>query len=348
MRKRKSKKRCALPVPSRVVIVGYGSAGRRHYRILSKILPSSDIYGISKTMSRKKRAAEEPHFCSFRSLRGLRPSLGVVSSATVRHAGDAMKLAKFCKAILVEKPIAMRLSQGQSMVKRCQQSGIYLAVGYNLRFLASLRKFRSLVSNGVVGQIKKIDCVASQYLPWWRASQDYRTGVSAQKRLGGGVLLELSHELDYLLWIFGPAVQVRATLRRTSKLTIDVEDDARIKMKIQRPGGQRIPVELLLAFGRKEHRRFCQVWGTKGVLLWDALKNVVTLRRGRKVGQVLFRKNSIAQTSEVMWRDFLSGWKTGRPPAVPGTDGVKVLALIESIWKSNRLGGRAVPVPTAV
>jgi len=256
-----------------------------------------------------------------------------------------MKLSKFCTAVLVEKPIAIRLSQGQSAVERCRHRGIYLGVGYNLRFLASLQKFRSLVSRGMVGQIKKIECVASQYLPWWRPTQDYRKGVSAQKKLGGGVLLELSHELDYLLWIFGPATQVRATLCRSSKLAIDVEDEARIKMEFQRPDGQRIPMKLLLAFGRREHRRFCQVQGTKGALRWDALKNAVTLRRGRRARRVLFRKNSIPQTSEAMWREFLSGWKTGRPPAVPGTDGVRVLALIESIWKSNRLGGRAVPVP---
>ena len=53
-----------------------------------------------------------------------------------------------------------------------------------------------------MGKIVKVNSKASSYLPDWRKNKNFRKSVSSQKKLGGGVLLELSHELDYLLWFF--------------------------------------------------------------------------------------------------------------------------------------------------
>ena len=70
----------------------------------------------------------------------------------------------------------------------------------------------------------KINC--SSYLPDWRPSQDYRRTVSSSSSYGGGVLLELSHEIDYANWFFGPFLKVQAVLKNTGTLEIDVEDIA--------------------------------------------------------------------------------------------------------------------------
>ena len=76
--------------------------------------------------------------------------------------------------------------------------------------------------------IRRLRCEIGQYLPLWRPGSDYRLGVSANRALGGGVLLELSHELDYLRWIFGDVDWVQASLERQSALEIDVEDTAHL------------------------------------------------------------------------------------------------------------------------
>ena len=81
--------------------------------------------------------------------------------------------------------------------------GVICQVGYNLRYLPSLSRFRDLINEGLVGGPLSVRCEIGQYLPNWRPDTDYRTGVTARSDLGGGVLLELSHEIDYLRWIFG-------------------------------------------------------------------------------------------------------------------------------------------------
>ena len=98
-----------------------------------------------------------------------------------------------------------------------------LAIGYNLRFLSSLQKFKSILDDKIIGDVWSVRSEVGQFLPSWRPNSDYRKGVSAQYALGGGVLLELSHDIDYLRWIFGEVAWVQAVLAQQSDLEIDVE-----------------------------------------------------------------------------------------------------------------------------
>ena len=98
-----------------------------------------------------------------------------------------------------------------------------IGVAYNLRYLPSAKKVKHIISERVLGRLTNVHIECGQYLPDWRPGTDYRLGVSAQKKLGGGALLELSHELDYLLWIFGSIRSVVAKLETTGTLDIDVD-----------------------------------------------------------------------------------------------------------------------------
>ena len=80
------------------------------------------------------------------------------------------------------------------------------------------------------------------------------------KSLGGGVLLELSHELDYLQWLFGDIVNISAKLRHHSKLKIDVEDTAYINLDISQKNKKNlISASLNLDFVRHDLTRTCTV-----------------------------------------------------------------------------------------
>ena len=87
-----------------------------------------------------------------------------------------------------------------------------------LRFLETLQCFRAEMAAGRIGAVHAVRCEIGQYLPAWRPDADYRTTVSAQKALGGGVLLELSHELDLLRWVFGEVDWLSAWIGRQSAL----------------------------------------------------------------------------------------------------------------------------------
>ena len=113
-----------------------------------------------------------------------------------------------------------------SLINICQSKKIALMTAYNLRFQPSLQEFRKQIKQQRIGKILSVRVEVGQYLPNWRPESDYRKGVSAQKKLGGGVLLELSHEIDYISWIFGDYKWVKAHISKQSNLEIDVEDTA--------------------------------------------------------------------------------------------------------------------------
>jgi predicted dehydrogenase len=83
-----------------------------------------------------------------------------------------------------------------------------------------------MISKKKYGETKLVDIKVGQYLPDWRLNKDYTKSVSAQKKLGGGVLLELSHEIDYSTWIFGIPKKIFGLKKKISNLKIDVEDVA--------------------------------------------------------------------------------------------------------------------------
>jgi len=102
---------------------------------------------------------------------------------------------------------------------------------------------------------------------------EYKDSVSARSELGGGVMYEMSHEIDYLRWIFGDITWVNAVLRKQSNLNIDTFDYATVVMGCSNNNFE-IPLKLSLDFYRKESRRFCEVTGDKGTLIWDFLKTL--------------------------------------------------------------------------
>jgi len=115
-----------------------------------------------------------------------------------------------------------------------RDSDCFAMVGYVLRFQPILHFIRHLIHSGDLGEIRTANVEVGQYLPDWRPDSDYRKGVSAQKALGGGALLELSHELDYATWLFGIPDHIICSSGKISDLEIDVEDSACVIMEYGR------------------------------------------------------------------------------------------------------------------
>ena len=94
-------------------------------------------------------------------------------------------------------------------------------VGYNLRYHPLIAMLRTLCSSH---QFLTVNIVVGQYLPEWRLGSDYRHSYSASRKRGGGVLLDLSHEIDYVQWLFGAIKKIQAIGGKVSRLEIDSED----------------------------------------------------------------------------------------------------------------------------
>jgi predicted dehydrogenase len=338
----------------RVLIVGFGSIGQRHLRIVRESLPKSDVRLLRREPGAMAEGADG-FFYSLDDALAFKPQVAIIANPAPFHVRVALALASQGCHLLVEKPLSDTLEGVSELLLATSAGAIVLQVGYNLRFSPSLRDFKKWVQSGHIGRILSIRCETGQHLETWRPGTDYRQGVSACRELGGGALLELSHELDYLRWIFGDIDWVGAWMGKQSALEINVEDTAHLLMGLRDSpvvAGACAPVAALsLDFLRRDTTRRCVAIGETGSLVWDGIAGSVRLciGPGNLKSEVLSVHSPVPdETYREQWRHFLSCVENKSSPLVSGHDGMAVVELVKAAWRSVALGGARVHLNQAV
>ena len=195
----------------KALVLGQGAIGKRHSRVLQE-----DGWEVA-SVSQYPQDGFRNFFDLEKACNEFSPEYVVIANRTRDHLATIQSLTKleFTGIVLVEKPIGM----GTVELPPCNFRKFF--VGYNLRFHPLIQKlFQKLHAEKLVS----FQVYAGQYLPDWRPQSDYRTSYSSHQEEGGGVLLDLSHEADYLLWLCGNWRRVSALSGKFSSLDIDSED----------------------------------------------------------------------------------------------------------------------------
>lgn len=326
----------------RILIVGFGSIGKRHLRLARQILPNADI-----RILRHQPESEVPEYANgvfFRMQEAIdfAPQIAVIANPAPLHIATAHSFAIAGAHLLVEKPLSNSLTGVVQLLEICRQQRLSLLTGYNLRFDTSLQHFRNLLNDHIIGRVLSVRCEVGQFLPDWRPGSDYRHGVSAQRKLGGGVLLELSHELDYLRWIFGEVEWVHAILSRQSTLELDVEDSAHLNLRFS-PTLDSPPLiaDVNLDFIRHDTTRLCTAIGVNGSLRWNGVTGCVEFYNvGAKHWKELFRHAQQRDDSYLaQWNHLVDCVLQHRAPLISGEDGLRVIEIIEAA-RSSTISGK--------
>jgi len=326
---------------NRVLIVGLGSIGKRHLRLAKELLPNADIHVLRHQQCDSIPEHANGCFSKLEEAIEFAPQLAVIASPASFHVDVAQSLALAGVHLLVEKPLSASLEGVSQLIDICSKQNTVLMTGYNLRFLSSLQRFRDMLNERVLGRVLSVRCEIGQYLPTWRPDTDYRQGVSSRRELGGGALLELSHELDYLRWIFGEVKWVKAALSRQSSLEINVEDTAHLILGFT-PGadGHQLVASVNLDFIRHDTTRFCTAICEEGSLRWNGLTGVVEqFEAGAKEWRELFRHQHQRDDSYLAeWHHFLDCINAKTVPLISGEDGLKVLQIIDAARQAAGAG----------
>ena len=329
----------------RILIVGLGSIGRRHLGLARDQFPDADIRILRHALHDDVPLHANGCFSMLDEALAFSPQLAVIASPAPFHAAVAQALASVGCHLLIEKPLADTWRAAAPLVKQAKTCRQIFLLGYNLRYLPSLQRFRQSFNDGLIGRAMSVRCEIGQYLPSWRPAIDYRKSVSARRELGGGVLLELSHELDYLCWLFGEAHWVRATLARQSDLAIDVEDTAHLTLGF---GEQIRPLiaALTLDFIRHDTTRQCTIIGKTGSLRWNAISGSVEhYPAGAGAWESLFVQEPERNQSYLAeWQHMVACMEGQEQPLVTVHDGFHILKIIEAAHHSSRAAGVQVSV----
>lgn len=314
----------------KIGVIGLGNIAKRHRINLKTLYPEATIYAMS---AREFECENIVSDCdevveNLSELIKLRPEIVVVASPAPFHVKHAIPLIEVGIPTLIEKPVTSSKQDSELLQKVVNKNSTPVVVGYCLRYLSSSIKMKSLLNENALGVIYNAFIEIGQYLPDWRPNKNFRETVSANKHLGGGALLELSHELDYAQWFFGELEVEHAILRSSKELNLGVEDLADITLT-NRKG---MVCNIHLDFLQRSASRKCTLIGSKGRIDWDLVKNSITLSNcdGEDIlyAEPSWDKNKMYLT---MLREFVAKIE-GRPHHIIGVDdAVKTVQLIEAI-----------------
>jgi predicted dehydrogenase len=262
----------------RALVAGCGSIGQRHLRNL-RTLGIEHLSAYDPDPGRVASVVAELEVRGFpnfvQALEEFQPSIVFLCSPPCFHVEQALEAIRFGADIFIEKPLSDSMCQVNDLIDAAEAGGRVAQVGYNLRFHPGIRRLKQIVDDGIIGPILWARAEVGHYLPNWRPWQDYRQSYTARRDLGGGVIFDLSHEIDYITWMLGHPVQLLCIASHASNLTIDVEDSASILLRF--PSGAH--ADLHMDCIQRKLTRVCKLVGESGTVHWDAVEGVVKVLR---------------------------------------------------------------------
>ncbi len=322
----------------KILIAGLGSIGRRHFRNLLALgqndlilfrsrhstLPDEELVGFPVETDLKAALAHKPQ-------------AAIISNPTSLHLDVATPCATAGCHLFIEKPISHTLQGVQELQTAVLKNNVRVLIGFHFRQHPNLQRMREIISMGDLGSPTSVQAHWGEYLPNWHPWENYRVGYSARKNLGGGVILTLSHPLDYLRWIFGEVEALWAFHSNSGFLDVDVDDNANIGLRFQNGLLGSVHLDYL----QRPGKHWLNVITNHGSLHWQAETGNLQVFRSEtnqldeyKMPQDFSRNDLFL--SEM--RHFLQVCEGNEQPLCTLQDGIAALRLALAAYESQNAG----------
>ena len=256
----------------KILVIGYGSIGKRHVENLLSISNFEIIVCTKRDdISKLKKHAKVYH--TLKQCLKEKPDMGIIANETSLHVTTAIKLAKEGLDLFLEKPLSNSLKDVEKLHTIIKKKKLITQMGCNLRFHPCIKKIKSMIEQQKIGKIISAQVQTCSYLPDYHPWENYRRGYAARKDLGGGIILTQIHEIDYMYWLFQEVENVISMSGKFSDLDVDVEDYAASLLKFR----NKIIGELHMDYFQRPDFKSCQIRGTKGEIYWDSDNNCVNI-----------------------------------------------------------------------
>ncbi|MFH1428297.1 MAG: Gfo/Idh/MocA family oxidoreductase, partial [Candidatus Margulisiibacteriota bacterium] len=258
----------------KIVFIGFGSIARQHAEILLNGYDHELIAFRSQHNGRPNPFGLDEVY-SWEELFAFHPEIAFITNPTNLHIETAIQCANMGMHLFIEKPLSNSLDGIDKLVQICRERKLTCYTAYCLRFHPVIQKIREIIADKDIYHAR---VVCSSYLPDWRPNQDYKQGYSVLSERGGGVLLDLSHEFDYINYLFGPIEDMYGLYGRLTDITIDAEDFADVIIETAKD----INVNLHLDYFSHHNERTIKIDFEGGYLIGDLINNRIQYSYNRK------------------------------------------------------------------
>lgn len=302
----------------KVVFIGLGSIALKHIAALNQLQGVTEIFALRSRLDAK--SIDGVHsFYQMDEISEIEPLFILICNPTVHHEETIKNILKFRIPIFIEKPALHRLENSQNLNKLIKQYRIKTYVACNLRFLGCLKYVKEYLEKNKTS-INEVNVYAGSHLPSWRPGVDFRKNYSAIEAMGGGVHLDLIHELDYLYWFFGKPDKVQSLMRSVSTLNISAIDYANYILMYPL-----FTANVVLNYYRKEYKRSLEIVFDTDIWTVDLAKNTVHSSIKNKI--IYSDKSNISSTYKLQMQKFIRNLDNDEPEFNSFAESIEVLKI---------------------
>ncbi len=232
----------------RIIFFGLGSIGKRHAKLLKKYFDHELFAFRSKKESVKNKLGIKEIY-DLKEIDSIKPDIAFITNPTNKHIETAIFCAKKSIHLFIEKPLSNNEQDLRKFLNVIKKNNIFTYTAYNFRFHPVIQWIKEhLKKNKPI----HVSINTSSYLPDWRKNFDHLKNYSAIKEMGGGVVLDLSHEIDYLYHFFGNVKNIKSNFKKLSNVTNNSEDFADILLEFNNNIYANIHLNCLSRLKRRE------------------------------------------------------------------------------------------------
>ena len=250
----------------RFLILGCGSIGERHITNIKNQSSQNKIDVFDQNSQRLEQISLKFNVNSVsESAIGSQYDCVFICTPPISHIPLAIKAIKAGSNVFIEKPLSVSTDGIQELLKLMKEKKKIVFVGYNFRFNKGIEKVKEITKTGKLGKSLHVSAYFGQYLPDWRPQQDYSKSYTANHDLGGGIIHDGSHEIDYLVWIFGNPISLKSGYGYTNSLKTNTEAIADVLLKFENNSLGRIHLDFI----RREYKRSLEILYENGIVKWS-------------------------------------------------------------------------------
>ena len=264
----------------RVLVIGLGSIGKKHIQAIKLIDSSTEIVALRSGLSGNSYGDGLINILDLSEL-DVSVDFIIISNPTFQHKKTIESVLPLKKPLFIEKPSLMSLEGSQNLIDLIKLSQLLTYVACNLRFLECIQFLKEKL-NSQKAIIQEVNVYCGSYLPEWRSKKDFKTVYSAVKEYGGGVHLDLIHELDYVYWLFGKPTKAQGILRSASNLNISAFDYANYVLVYPS-----FVTSIILNYYRRNPKRSIEIVFHNETWTVDLLNNIIH----NSLGKIIFKSS---------------------------------------------------------
>jgi predicted dehydrogenase len=321
----------------KAAVIGVGSMGRNHARVY-RDLPGVSLVAVVDVNERTSteitnRYGGQTYTDYEQMLDEVRPDLVTVAVPTADHLPVALQVVQRGIHLLIEKPIAATVAEGEQIIAAADSAGVKLMVGHIERFNPAVTSLKQHLADGELGRVFQIDA--------------RRQGPFPARIKDVGVVIDLAvHDLDVMRYVTGAEV-VRVYAETERRIHSTHEDLLTGLIRLDDGTVGTLTVNWLTP---TKIRELCVV-GERGMFRVDYLtqdlyfyenatvpieadwpfRDLRGVSEGRMIRHVVDKREPLRAELEA----FVNAVRDQAPVPVTGQDGLQVLALAQAVVVSG-------------